>query len=227
MVDLIIMIVMLFFALVGYKKGLIDTIITLTSSIISLIVAFVVYPMVNTILKMTVVYTMIYSGVLEKVQAIEFGKGLQSQGSAIMENINWLPKFLTQQVASNNNTAMYEMLGVHTIQEYVSTYITNMIVGMLALLITWVLIKVVLRSGLKVLGSIVEHLPIISSFNHFGGLIVGILKGVLTLSIIALIVPIVITNPNLTDIGTALQSSYLTSWFYEHNLVIWIYNSFI
>lgn len=227
MIDLIILVIILIFALIGYKKGLIKEIITLVSSIVALVVAFIIYPAINAILKITALYTVIYSGVLEKVQIIDFGKGLQSQGKAIIENITWLPSYLTEQIASNNNTAMYEMLGVHTIQEYISTYITDMIVGLIAILVTWFLIKVGLVWVLRIMASIIEHLPIISGFNHIGGLIVGIFKGALTLSIIVLVVPLFITIPSLSHIGESLEMSYLVRWFYENNLVIWLYNYFI
>lgn len=227
MIDIVILIMMLFFVIIGYKKGLIKELITLAGSIMALLVAFVIYPAINSILKVTALYTIIYTGVFEKVQNINFGKGLQSQGNAIIENITWLPKVLTEQIRDNNNSAMYEVLGVHTLHEYISTYITNMIISMLAILITWFLIKIVLIGALKKLGNIVEYLPVISQFNQLGGGIVGAIKGLLTLSIIMLIIPIIVANPNLSDIGMKLEASYFVQWIYKHNLVIWLYNYYL
>ena len=227
MIDIVILIMMLFFVIIGYKKGLIKELITLAGSIMALLMAFVIYPAINSILKVTALYTIIYTGVFEKVQNINFGKGLQSQGNAIIENITWLPKVLTEQIRDNNNSAMYEVLGVHTLHEYISTYITNMIISMLAILITWFLIKIVLIGALKKLGNIVEHLPVISQFNQLGGGLVGALKGLLTLSIIMLIIPIIVANPNLSDIGMKLEASYFVQWIYKHNLVIWLYNYYL
>lgn len=227
MIDLIIIISMLLFALVGYKKGLIRELVTFASSIMALVLAFIVYPVVNAALKLTALYTVIYSGVSEKIEAINFGKGLQSQGKAIVENITWLPNSIKEQVVSNNNTAMYELLGVQNIYEYISTYITNIIINMIAIFVTWFLLKVVLIWILRLMGSIIEHLPIISNFNSMGGLIVGIFKGVLTLSIITLIMPILMTIPSFNHIGELLEMSYLAEWFYEHNLVIGLYNYFM
>ena len=227
MIDIVILIMMLFFVIIGYKKGLIKELITLAGSIMALLMAFVIYPAINSILKVTALYTIIYTGVFEKVQNINFGKGLQSQGNAIIENITWLPKVLTEQIRDNNNSAMYEVLGVHTLHEYISTYITNMIISMLAILITWFLIKIVLIGALKKLGNIVEYLPVISQFNQLGGGIVGAIKGLLTLSIIMLIIPIIVANPNLSDIGMKLEASYFVQWIYKHNLVIWLYNYYL
>lgn len=51
MVDLIIMIIMILFMLLGYKKGLISEAMALLSTIISLILAVLAYPMMNQILE--------------------------------------------------------------------------------------------------------------------------------------------------------------------------------
>ena len=227
MVDLIILILLLIFALVGYRTGLVKTLVTLGGSIVALMISFVVYPIVNMILKATAIYTIIYDGVFSKVQGIDFGKGIQTQTAAIIENITWLPRFLAEQIVDNNNTTMYELLGVHTLVEYISTYITNIVIGMLAILITWFLIKVVLVGILGGAAKIVEHLPIISELNHFGGFIIGLFKGILTVCIITLLIPAFLIVPSLMNFGILLQSSYLIQWFYEHNLVIWIYNTLI
>ena len=178
-------------------------------------------------LKLTPLYTSVYEGVFKKIEAINFGKGIQSQGEAILENITWLPQFLTLQIKNNNNTAMYELLGVKTIQEYISIYITNMIVSLIAILITWFLLKIVLVVVLRALGSIIEHLPVISSFNRGGGLIFGLVKGVLTLSVIGLIIPVFITLPAFQDISQSIEASILTKWMYDNNFILLIYHYLI
>lgn len=227
MIDLIVILVVVIFAIVGYKKGLIRSITTLCSSIVALALSFIIYPAINMILKLTPIYTSIYQGVFKKIEIIDFGKGIQSQGNAILENITWLPDFLTMQIKNNNNTAMYELLGVKTIQEYISSYITHMIVNMLALLITWFLLKVVLGAVFRILGSVVEQLPVVSNLNRGIGLIFGLLKAIITLSIIGLIVPVLITNPGFQNISQSIESSILSKWLYDNNFILMIYNYFI
>ena len=119
---------------------------------------------------------------------------------------------------------MYDVLGATNIKEYISLYITQMLIGMLALLLTWLVLKIVLAIVIKLLAGIVEHLPIISGFNKQGGLCLGVLKGVLILSIIGLIIPILIEIPIIQNIYSEIQSSYVTKWLYENNLIIIIYN---
>lgn len=227
MIDLIVILILVIFAVIGYKRGLIRSAITLCSSIVALVLSFVVYPAINMMLKLTPMYTSIYEGVFKKIEAIDFGRGIQSQGNAIVENITWLPEFLTIQIKNNNNTAMYELLGVKTIQEYISMYIANMIVSLIAILITWFLLKVILGTILRMVGSIIEHLPVISSFNHGSGLIFGLLKGIVTLSVIGLIIPLFITLPAFQNISQNIEASILTKWMYDNNFILMLYNYFI
>lgn len=227
MIDLSIILIMIIFGVGGYKKGFIRSITTLCSSIIALILSFIIYPIVNMVLKLTPIYTSIYQGVFKKIEIIDFGKGIQSQGNAILENITWLPDFLTIQIKNNNNTAMYELFGVETIQEYISSYVTHMIMSMLALLITWILLKVVLGIVFRILGSIIENLPVMSNLNRCAGLIFGLLKGGIALSILSLVVPLLITNPVFQNISQSIEGSILIRWLYENNFILMIYNYLI
>lgn len=224
MLDLCIIIIISIFAIVGYKRGFIKSALTLGSSIIALALSFVVYPIMEMLLKVTPIYTWIYQVVSSKIEGITFGGGLQSQGEAITKNITWIPSILVEQVKENNNTAMYDLLGATNIKEYISLYITKMLIGMLALLLTWLVLKIVLAVVIKLLAGIVEHLPIISGVNKQGGLCLGVLKGILILSIIGLIIPILIEIPIIQSIYSEIQSSYVTKWLYENNLIIIIYN---
>lgn len=227
MIDMIILLILIIFAIVGYKKGLIQSVITLCSSIVALVLSFVVYPALNMILKITPLYTNIYNGVFTKVESIDFGKGIQTQGNAIVNNITWLPEFLTEQIKNNNNTAMYEALGVTNIQEYVSTYVANMINSLIAILLTWFLLKIILVAVLRLIGSIIEHIPVVSSFNRGGGFILGLIKGLLTLSIIGLIIPLFITLPASQELSQAIEASTITKWLYDNNLILLIYHYLI
>ena len=227
MIDLIVILVVIAFAIIGYKKGLIRSVTTLCSSIVALVLSFIIYPAINMILKLTPIYTSIYQGVFKKIEVIDFGKGIQSQGNAILENITWLPDFLTMQIKNNNNTVMYELLGAKTIQEYISSYITHMIVNMIALLITWFFLKVILGTVFRILGSVVEQLPVVSTLNRGTGLFFGLLKAVVTLSIVGLIVPVLITNPELQSISQSIEASIITKWLYNNSFILMIYNYLI
>ncbi len=223
MLDIFILVILLIFAVIGSKRGIIDTILTLLSSVGALILSFMVYPVVNSILKITPLYSRINEWISYKVSNINFGAGIRTQGKAITDNITWLPEFISESLVKNNNTEVYKVLGVQNIVDYVSISITNIVVAMLALLITWFILKCVLVGSLRMLGNIVAKLPVISSLNHIGGFCIGGMKGLITFWIVALIVPCVIAIPAYQDLETYIQASVLFKWLYENNLVLVIF----
>lgn len=225
--DGIIIAILLLFALVGYSRGLVRSACTFVSSILALALSFIIYPIINFMLKMTPAYTEFYKATLDRIEKIDFGQGIQTQGENIIAQINWLPSIISEQIKANNNAATYEMLQVGTLQEYIATYITNMVIALLAIFITWIIIKLVIVGLINIVGGIVEHLPVISTFNHLGGFIFGIMKGILMLSLIALIIPIFIENPLMEGIRQSIDSSILAKWLYENNLILLIYNKYI
>ena len=220
MLDLIILGVLLIFAFIGMHRGLIDEVVTLLGSLGALVLSFIVYPVINIILKLTPLYTYINEWVRDKVGAIQFGMGVQSQGNAIVQNLTWLPDFMSETLVKNNNIEVYKALGASNIVDYVSISITNIIMAMLALLITWIILKVILVGSVRVVGRFVAKLPVISSFNKMGGFIIGLMKGLLTFWVIALVVPCIIAIPSSEGIEAVIEGSVLFKWLYENNLVL-------
>lgn len=223
MLDIIILGLLLIFAIVGSRRGLIDAVLTFLSSLGALILSFIVYPLVNAILKLTPLYTHINEWVSDKVSTINFGTGVQSQGNAIVKNLTWLPEFISETLVKNNNTEVYKVLGVQNIIDYVSVSITNIIVAMLALLITWLILKIILIGSLRMVGNMVAKLPVISSLNKLGGFCIGFIKGLLTLWIVVLIIPCIIATTSYQGVETYIQGSILFKWLYENNLVLFVF----
>ena len=227
MIDKIVIVILLIFAVIGYKKGLIRSVVTLLSSVLSLILALFIYPLTNMILKITPLYTSIYNGTLKQVETIDFGKGLQTQGNAILENITLLPEMITEQIKANNNTEMYRLLDVHSLQEYIATFVANIAINLLAIIVTWLIIKVGIMLLSGSLGGIIEHLPVVATFNRAGGLLFGVVKGIFMLSIIGLIIPVFINWPSFMPLYESIEESVLTKWLYNHNLIISIYDYYL
>lgn len=225
MLDLVIIGIVLLFGAVGYYTGLIKTIITLVSSIVALILSFLMYPIVNSMLKLTPIYTYMNKWIANRISDVEFGAGVQTQGNAIASNITWLPKFISEGIVKNNNQEIYKLLNVSNITDYVSAYVTNIVISMLAILITWFILNILITVFLKTAHIIVSHLPIVSGVNKVGGAVVGMAKGLLIIWVIYLLVPILIIMPSLSKISEYIASSYLAKWLYENNMILLAFNS--
>ena len=218
MLDLIIIVTIAITAIIAAKVGLIRTVYQFFSSIIALVLAFFIYPVLETILKLTPLYVSIQDGVrgiLPEVGNI----GLQGQAKLIRESFNWMPEFLIDKLIENNNPEIYNLLGVSTLIDYIVTSIANICIMAIALLICFVVIKIALTIGVGIL-DLVAKLPILKTANTWGGFIVGIIKGMLIVWIICLIIPFLIMLPQFSGLEALVEQSYLMNLFYNNNIIL-------
>ena len=110
-----------------------------------------------------------------------------------------LPDTLKDLLIENNNSRIYEALGVTRFQEYIGSYIANTILNVVA----YVMMLIVVYLLIKVLVSwldIVTRLPILSGMNKIAGAILGGVQGLLFFWIAALL---------LTAFATTAWGSFL------------------
>ena len=62
--------------------------------------------------------------------------------------------------------------------------------------------------------------PILKQFNEVGGIIYGIVKALLIVYVILAIVFFVVYITGNTAVSEAISGSYITKFFYEHNLIL-------
>ncbi len=225
MIDILVVVSLLVFSYVGYKRGLVRSVLTLLSSVLALGAAFIVQPIISSFLKGTGIYTWIYTNVANKIGEIDFGLGIQSQSNAIIENITWLPEILVEKIKLNNNFEMYSSLGANNITEYISICISNILIGLLSILIMWIIFKIAIAFLIGFISTVVEHLPIISTLNKYGGLGIGVIKGLFMISLIFLMLPIINEVSIFTGVVNLVNEGAISSWLYENNIIVGVFNA--
>lgn len=227
MIDLIIIVIIMLSAVIGYFRGLIKTLMQLVSSVLSLIISFVIYKPVAYLLKLSPIYTGIKEWVFEKMgEADLLGLGAQSQAKEISNLTSWMPGFIGSQIAKNNNNEVYTLLGVNNIIDYIVTYIANIAIMGIALMVTWLLVKIIITTIMKTL-DIVAKLPVISTFNKWGGLIAGIFKAVLGVWIVMLLIPFLSSLKAMPDLQMLIDSNILAKIIYDNNLILFYLNKLV
>lgn len=207
-VDLIIIAVLLLFIGMGYKKGLTGSLIKLLSFVIALVLAFMLYkPIASVIIEKTEIDENIKNTITNTLgQEDKSGKEEKSKdentNTTILDNINNGIKDATEEV---KNTAI--------------NGITETIIGMGS----FITIYIVVRLVLLVVGLFVNQitkLPIIKQTDKIGGIVYGALEGIVIiytiLAIITLISIVWIDNP----VVIAISKSTLGEMLYNHNFIV-------
>lgn len=226
MLDLIVIAVIVLSCVIGMKLGFIRTVYQLVSSLVAFVLAIFVYPIIETILKLTPLDEAVKGWVQTLMPSLEANMGLQAQGSAIYEATKWMPEFIADKIVANNNPEIYELLGVTKLIDYIVVSITNLCMAGLAIIITWVLIKSVLSIGIGIL-DLVSKLPILKTANQLAGGIAGFVKGLLIIWLGCILIPFLSLVPSLSQLQEWLDASTVTKILYENNILLQVIIDFL
>lgn len=219
---IIVLVILILSTLIGMKKGLIRTILSLFSIVISLVLAWIIYPHVSGVLgEFRDLHQAIYEPVSEffseqipeLIDGVLESTGTEEQTSLI--NRLPLPQPIKDTLTLNNTAAAYEALGAKNFVEYLSVTVTKLIIQAISLLLT-LLISIIGLHLLMMVTDLVAKLPVINSLNNLGGAIAGLATGYLIMQMLFL----AITTFSGTDWGIKLMQQ-----INESQILTFLYNS--
>ena len=218
--DIIVISFVLLFTFIGHRRGLIKTIFSLLSSVLSIFLAIRLYPFVSIILReKTPIFTNIKASI---ISALNLEKLILEQGvSAIDEIIISLPfpDFITNTLVGSNNPDLYSYIDVSSIENYIGSYIANIILNIISAILVFVLVIIIMKL-LSRLINVVSGLPVINKFNKLGGLIAGALLGLIYVFLALVVLTLLFVKPESSAME-ALENSKLTLFLYKNNFLIY------
>ncbi len=221
--DLVIIGALLLGGLTGYRKGLINSIIGVLSSLISFIAAFATYKSLTPVLHVQLGVGKFVQGVIKESMTIQAqSMQLQPIKGNVLNQIalitNVLPKDLQKEFDSMFVNLMKSAAGttIKTLSDAVIQYFTLVILSFL----TFFLIFIVTKWLLGFLGmALTKNLDrsIIGNANHSGGFVAGTITSLLFVSILmGFLVPLFAIYPQNTFsrlVDQSLLAPYMTKVF--------------
>ena len=225
-VDIVLIIILMGNAAIGYRKGLIKIAFNLLSSIIAIVFVFVFCkPTTNFIMEHTQIPNSIESTIGEKVEIIVQNSIAQGESQVQGQVDNKV----------NNSADIMNILKIFVGDELGSILqqTSNNIVQTLSHEITYKIISVLVFFGLFAIIRLllfilrgylewIAELPLIDIVNSAGGMIYGVISGIFLiyvgLAIISLLMPI---YGNTAIVG-AIQESIIGNRMFNHNILLGI-----
>lgn len=207
-IDIIIILTMILFIYIGYRKGLIKVAISFLSVIISIIIALILYkPIASQIMASTQLDENISNAIYSKIENIDFQNISEEE-----KNNNGIIKFAEDYI----NEAISN--SVENTGRYISDSLSITIVEILTFILLVIILRLLLIV-LNLLGDVVGNLPIIKQFNKSGGIIYGIIEGFVIINVILAI--LYVANPIISNgqIEENIQKSNLGKIIYENNFI--------
>lgn len=203
---------------IGLKAGFIKTVFSLCSMIIAVVLTIWLSPYVNGFLRGN---DKIYNGISAKVDTmLNFSEeeAKNSDQAALIDGLP-LPKSIKDSLEKNNNKEVYEALSITSFEDYVSNYLTGIVVNAMAFIITFVIIFVLLWVVCIAL-DILSKLPLVKQVNKTAGLLAGLVQGL----VIVWLFFILITVFGSSELGRkALQmigDDAILSFLFNNNYIL-------
>lgn len=219
---LVLVVVILLAVFIGYQRGLIRIVFSLTATILTLVLASVLFQPVNYFLTEQIgLQDQISESVqirLEESTGEQLAQIRESSQNAFLKEVS-LPSVVTSYLVAHNNPSGYVAQGVSNFAEYVSSVISLFLVRVIAFAATFVVVRILLYLILSAL-RVVEHLPGVKSVNHMGGAIVSLAELLLVLWLFCALA----AGFSGTILGGKLQqiigSNLILGFLYQHNLLL-------
>ena len=172
LLDLIIVLIIVLFTFIGYKRGLVKTAINILSFFIALVISIALYKTVgNIVINNTEIDEKIEATITSKITSENLEEKYEILPNALVETgenaVNDMAKALTEKII------------------YIGVFI-----------ILFVALKIVLVF-VKILADLITKLPIIKQFDKTGGIIYGLVKGILIVTVIFAVISL--TSPMIND----------------------------
>ena len=194
-IDGVIVLFILLSVFLGYRKGLVSLGIHLVAFIVALVIAFILYRPIGSLIMNTT----------------EIDESLQGTIETKLEEI------VGSEDGNVTTTNLIGNIQNGAISETSKSLSMNIIYG-----VTIIVLFIILRIALVFISAIanwVAELPILKQVNKAGGIIYGLLRGVLITYVILLIISLVITLNPQGSLNEYMNQTYLAKTMMEYNIL--------
>ncbi len=172
-------------------------------------------------------------GIADKLPSVdeEDGEG-DSEDSSILDHMEIprdmqqeainaadLPDIFKDLLAVNNNSEIYEELGVNTFAQYVGSFLAKVIINIISYLGTFLIATIILRAIIFAL-DIVAELPVFGLINRLAGGVIGFVGAAIIVWILFVVVTLLYTTVIGKDIYQAIQGNGILKFLYDNNPIM-------
>lgn len=130
-----------------------------------------------------------------------------------------IPDIFKSLLTTNNNSEIYKQLGVETFAQYVGSFLSKMIINIIAFLSTFLLVTIIFRAVVFAL-DIVAELPGLGVVNHLLGGVAGMLGAMLIVWTLYVAMTLLFTTAIGKDMFRMIQESGFLKTLYVYNPIM-------
>lgn len=214
-------IIFLICGIFGMAQGMIKIVASLAATVLTIACVVFLSPYVSRVLLQV---TPLEEKVQEKCAAVFHVEDIggielpREQQIAVLENAN-LPERFREMLLENNNSEIYQDLGISTFADYVGGYLAKIIADYVGFLLTLIVVTIIIRSIIYALG-LITNLPVIGGLNRLAGGILGLGTGLVIVWVLFLVITLMYDTSVGRQCFENIGSSRLLTYLYENNILM-------
>ncbi len=218
-VDILIVVIFLIVVIVAAVKGLFRSLFDLLGSLLAVIIARLVSQSVAPTVFSSFLRDAVETSLSQKLGPVgttDYAQQAQQALDSIPEALNGVMAFMgidRQAIIEKINSAnlggdnLLDTLMNNVIEPVGTAIVQFILFAALCLLLT-----LIIKLLVKLLDSIIKKLPIAGKLNHTLGAVFGVLQGLITVTIILMVVNVVASFVNVPAVTQALESSVIMTY---------------
>jgi uncharacterized membrane protein required for colicin V production len=207
--DVIIVVLILFFAYNGFKKGLVLTVLRFASKIVAFIIGRILSPKLMNYLKGTKYYqslTEMITDRLSQMHSVGSEKFIQSlQNSSEGQGKGIITRMIAKELEEGR------IVDSSNILEFLSHALTNLVLGVLSFILIFIIVLAILNILMLFVKGVVS-LPVLKQLDKGGGFIFGLLQGVF----IAYVFIMVFVVFNFGGLSGEFDNTTIVRWLVQY-----------
>ena len=204
--DIIVVAIIALNIFICYKKGLVKLAVGLIAVAAAIILALILYkPVSSLIIENTEIDENIEQAIINNFS----GDTQENEEVRYVSVLDYLQKYVDDAVNKTQTEIVTQTAGMMAVK----------IINVVVLIGIFIIVRAVLVL-LTFISDIITSLPILKQFNEVGGILYGAIKALLIIYVVLAIVFLIICYTNNSTISEAINSSYITRFFYDHNLLL-------
>jgi hypothetical protein len=141
----------------------------------------------------------------------------RNQQIEVISNIS-VPEFVQNALIENNQESIKQSMGVNGFYEYISTYISYMIINSISFAITGIIINVILTMISTMLSGAV-NIPIINNINRIGGMVFGFAEALLIVWILFAVIGLGISSAQGNVLYNQITENQILDFINSKNVI--------
>lgn len=225
--DAALLFILLLSFFMGAKRGLLKSVWKMGAWILTIFLVITLKTPFTSLLADTPTAAEIYNSIAEKITPVftdnlYYGEVTPEQKSDIAKTLH-LPKIVISQVLGDYDAQAVvsgTTTAVNRAVDNIARSLTMMIIGFIAAVILFILIKIALFIVYRILDAF-SKLPVIKTANGFLGAILGFINVLLLVYIVCAIVSFAAAdNP---EIYKMITETYVVKYFYNYNILLQLF----